>query len=52
MDTCGFTPKEAEQVASWAIDALVDGLKRDPSGLAGTPPDKRPPRTSHKERKR
>ncbi|MBS0520631.1 MAG: TetR/AcrR family transcriptional regulator [Proteobacteria bacterium] len=35
MDTCGFTPKEAEQVAGWAIAALVDALKRDPSGLSG-----------------
>ena len=42
VDTCGFTPKEAEQVASWAIDVLVDGLDRDPSGLSGRPKDKRP----------
>lgn len=40
MDTCGFTPKEAEQVASWTINALVDALKRDASGLADVPPDK------------
>lgn len=39
MDTCGFTPKEAEQVASWAIDALVDALKRDAAGLAGPADD-------------
>lgn len=39
MDTCGFTPKEAEQVASWAIDALVTALKADPSGLDGAPQD-------------
>lgn len=36
-DTCGFTPKEAEQVAGWAIAALVEGLKRDASGLSGRP---------------
>ena len=42
VDTCGFTPKEAEQVAAWAIAALVDGLERDPSGLSGRPKDKRP----------
>lgn len=39
MDTCGFTPKEAEQAASWAIDALVTALKADASGLAGAPAD-------------
>ena len=39
MDTCGFTPKEAEQAAAWAIDALVGALKADASGLAGAPPD-------------
>lgn len=44
MDTCGFTPKEAEQVASWAIDALVTALKTDASGLAGA--------SKEKERKR
>jgi hypothetical protein len=36
-DTCGFAPKEAEQVAAWAIDALVEGLQRDSSGLADLP---------------
>jgi AcrR family transcriptional regulator len=39
MDTCGFTPKEAEQVAAWAVDALVAALKADASGLAGVAPD-------------
>ena len=39
MDTCDFTPKEAEQVAGWAIDALVTALKADASGLAGAPAD-------------
>ena len=34
VDTCGFEPKEAEQVASWAINALAQALKRDASGLA------------------
>jgi AcrR family transcriptional regulator len=37
IDTCGFAPKEAEQVASWAIDALAQALKRDASGLADAP---------------
>lgn len=36
-DTCGFAPKEAEQVAAWAVAALVEALKRDPSGLADLP---------------
>ena len=48
MDTCGFTPKEAEQAASWAIDALVTALKEDASGLADVPPDA----PKMKERKR
>ncbi len=52
MDTCGFTPKEAEQVASWAIDTLVEGLKRDASGLADTTPGKPAADASRKERKR
>jgi AcrR family transcriptional regulator len=38
VDTCGFEPKEAEQVASWAIDALAQALKRDASGLADRSP--------------
>jgi AcrR family transcriptional regulator len=33
VDTCGFTPTEAQRVAAWAIGALVEALKRDPSGL-------------------
>jgi AcrR family transcriptional regulator len=40
VDTCGFSPKEAEQVASWAIDALVNALNRDPSGLSGATKDR------------
>jgi AcrR family transcriptional regulator len=52
MDTCGFTPKEAEQVASWTIDALVDALKRDASGLADAPKANPPAKASPKERKR
>ena len=51
VDTCGFTPKEAEQVASWAIAALVDALERDPSGLAGRPKDKRVRAKPNKEAK-
>ncbi len=52
MDTCGFTPKEAEQVAAWAIDALVGALRRDPSGLAGRPRDKRARAKALEETKR
>ena len=37
MDTCGFQPKEAEQVAAWAIDVLAEALRRDASGLADKP---------------
>ncbi|MGD9885474.1 MAG: TetR/AcrR family transcriptional regulator [Reyranella sp.] len=37
MDTCGFQPKEAELVASWAINTLAEGLRRDASGLADRP---------------
>ena len=51
MDT-GFAPKEAEQVASWVVDALVDALKRDPSGLADAPADKPPAKANRRERKR
>lgn len=29
IDTCGFTPEEAQEVAAWAIRALVEALKRD-----------------------
>lgn len=36
-DTCGFQPKEAQQVASWAIATLAEGLKRDAAGLADRP---------------
>ncbi|MHB8885068.1 MAG: TetR/AcrR family transcriptional regulator [Methylovirgula sp.] len=32
-ETCGFTPEESERVASWAISALTEALRRDPSGL-------------------
>jgi hypothetical protein len=34
------------------VDALVDALKRDPSGLADAIEDKRPRNASHKEPKR
>ena len=37
MDTCGFTPEEAEQAAGWAIDALVTALETDASGMADVP---------------
>jgi AcrR family transcriptional regulator len=33
MDTCGFTPEEAQTVASWTIRSLVEALKNSPSGL-------------------
>jgi len=39
MDTCGFTPEEARTVAGWAIRALTDALKNDPSGLEPMPQD-------------
>jgi hypothetical protein len=39
MDTCCFTPKEAEQVAAWTIRALIGALKSDPAGLDGPPAD-------------
>ncbi len=42
-DTCGFSPKEAEQVAAWAVDALVEKLKRDPAGLADPPEEEQTP---------
>jgi AcrR family transcriptional regulator len=46
-ETCGFTPEETERVASWAIDALVEALARDPSGL-DTPQSAPPsPERSH-----
>jgi AcrR family transcriptional regulator len=35
VDTCGFTPEEAQRVAAWAIGALVNELKRNPAGLEG-----------------
>jgi AcrR family transcriptional regulator len=36
-DTCGFSPKEAEDVAAWGIQALIAQLKRDPTGLDPRP---------------
>ncbi len=42
-DTCGFSPTEAEQVAAWAIDALVEKLKSDPTGLADRPEEEQAP---------
>ncbi len=38
VDSAEFEPKEAEQVARWAVNALIEGLKRDASGLADPPP--------------
>jgi AcrR family transcriptional regulator len=40
VDSGEFEPKEAEQVAAWTINALIDALKRDASGLADPPPHK------------
>lgn len=37
VDTCGFTPEEAERVAAWAIGGLIDALKRNPADLDGPP---------------
>jgi AcrR family transcriptional regulator len=34
VDSAEFEPREAEQVAAWTINALVEALKRDPAGLA------------------
>jgi AcrR family transcriptional regulator len=34
IEICGFTPQEAQQIAAWAVRALVDALRRDPSALA------------------
>jgi AcrR family transcriptional regulator len=33
MDTCRFSPVEAQRVASWGIGALIHALKNDPDGL-------------------
>jgi AcrR family transcriptional regulator len=35
IDTCGFTPAEAQDVAAWAVSALVEALKRARPGLDG-----------------
>lgn len=37
MDTCRFTPAEAQAVAAWSIRATIAALKTDPSGLDGIP---------------
>ncbi|HEY8125837.1 MAG TPA: helix-turn-helix domain-containing protein [Methylocystis sp.] len=37
MDTCRFTPEEAQAVASWGIQALIGALKADASGLDRLP---------------
>jgi len=50
VDSAEFEPKEAEQVAAWAVNALIEALKRDASGLADKPQAKsdRAPRSGHK----
>jgi AcrR family transcriptional regulator len=40
VDSGEFEPKEAEQVAAWTINALIEALKRDASGLADPPAPK------------
>jgi len=37
-DDCGFTPEEAQDVASWTIRSLTEALRTDPSGLAKRKP--------------
>ena len=37
VDSAEFEPKEAERVAAWTINALVEALKRDATGLADPP---------------
>lgn len=46
IDTCGFSPAEAQDVAAWAVHALVEALKRDPAGLNGRRPLRSPRRNS------
>jgi AcrR family transcriptional regulator len=46
VDTCGFTPEEAQGVAAWAIRALAGELKRDPAGL-----ERRPGQSTKRKRK-
>ncbi len=46
IDTCGFAPAEAQEVAAWAVGALVEALQRDPAGLDG-----RRPRATRRGRK-
>lgn len=41
VDSGEFEPKEAELVATWTINALIEALKRDPSGLADPLPAKK-----------
>ncbi|MGZ5904467.1 MAG: hypothetical protein ACXWKQ_03895, partial [Reyranella sp.] len=40
VDSGEFEPKEAAQVAAWTINALIEALKRDASGLADQPSPK------------
>jgi AcrR family transcriptional regulator len=48
VDTCGFSPEEAQRVAAWAIRALVDALKHRPPGLER----RRPGQSTNRTRKR
>lgn len=49
VDSGEFEPKEAEQVAAWTINALIEALKRDASGLSDSAPTK-PMRTAVKRK--
>ena len=49
VDSGEFEPKEAEQVAAWTINALIEALRRDASGLAD-PPALKPARAAAKRR--
>jgi AcrR family transcriptional regulator len=41
VDITGCSEAEAEHIAGWAVEALADALRRDPSGLAASLPKTR-----------
>ena len=49
IDIAGCSPAEAEQIAGWAIGAMVAALERNPAGLADTGPET-PRKTSLKRK--
>jgi AcrR family transcriptional regulator len=51
VDSAEFAPKEAERVAAWTINALIDALKRDATGL-GDPVETSDRRASRRPRRR